>query len=127
MDKYINADKVLDEEGMTKEEAIKYVRAFKLCTPYTMDSQGVFYRAVKVVTEALEQLIKDLSSVTPTQTIPLDRVKRAREKIEDKINNYPDRNISEYEDCLAILDELIAEYMPEESNLDLQEEQEEER
>lgn len=39
--------------------------------------------------------------------IPLDKVKQARAEIEDKIYNYPDRNISEYEDCLAILDKLI--------------------
>ena len=40
-------------------------------------------------------------------SIPLEEVKQAREEIEDRIDNYPDRNISEYEDCLAILDKLI--------------------
>jgi ADP-dependent phosphofructokinase/glucokinase len=39
----------------------------------------------------------------------IDRVKQAREEIADRIDNYPDRNISEYEDCLAIIDKLIAE------------------
>lgn len=43
------------------------------------------------------------------EVIPLDRVKKARAEIEDRMDNYPDRNTSEYEDCLAILDKLIAE------------------
>lgn len=33
-----------------------------------------------------------------------ENIKKAREEIEDRIDNYPDRNSSEYEDCLAILD-----------------------
>ena len=43
------------------------------------------------------------------EAVPLDRIKEAREEIADRIDNYPDRNTSEYEDCLAIIDELIAE------------------
>ena len=41
---------------MTREEATKYLKSFKLCIPYTMDAQGVFYRAVEVAIKALEQL-----------------------------------------------------------------------
>lgn len=56
-----------------------------------------------------EDFIKILENEDTVKAIPLDKVKKAREEIEDKIDNYPDRNISEYEDCLAILDKLIAE------------------
>ena len=52
----------------------------------------------------------DNESIIPSvKAILLDKVKQAREEIEDRIDNYPDRNTSEYEDCLAILDKLIAE------------------
>jgi len=50
--------------------------------------------------------LKDIE-IIQGETIPLEKVKQARAEIEDKIYNYPDRNISEYEDCLAILDKLI--------------------
>lgn len=53
------------------------------------------------------ECITDVQQSVPA--IPLDRIKQAREEIADRIDNYPDRNISEYEDCLAILDKLIAE------------------
>lgn len=43
---------------MTREEASNYLRSFKLCTPYTMDAQGVFYRAVEVALEALDKCDK---------------------------------------------------------------------
>ena len=39
-----------------------------------------------------------------------ERIKQARAEIEDRIDNYPDRNISEYEDCLAIIDNIIKEH-----------------
>jgi len=39
----------------------------------------------------------------------LAKIKHAKEEIEDRIDNYPDRNTSEYEDCLTIFDKLIAE------------------
>lgn len=52
-----------------------------------------------------EKMMRDWQK--EVKAIPLDKVKKAREEIEDKIYNYPDRNISEYEDCLAILDRLI--------------------
>ena len=51
----------------------------------------------------------DILHAQTVKAIPLDKVKQAREEIEDRIDNYPDRNTSEYEDCLAILDKLIAE------------------
>ena len=50
-----------------------------------------------------------IDAMEEVKAIPLEKIKQAREKIEDKIQNYPDRNISEYEDCLAILDKLIEE------------------
>lgn len=60
-----------------------------------------------------EDFIKGFECGTKTQFDAdkevIDRIKKAREEIEDRIYNYPDRNTSEYEDCLAILDKLIAE------------------
>lgn len=77
---------------------------------------------------AFYERFRDLPAVTPTHKASgwqqdhailkahadganevLDRIKEAREEIEDRIDNYPDRNTSEYEDCLTILDKLIAE------------------
>ena len=60
-----------------------------------------------------EDFIKGFECGTKTQFEAdkevIDRIKQARAEVEDRIDNYPDRNISEYEDCLAILDKLIAE------------------
>lgn len=36
-------------------------------------------------------------------------LKDVRAEIEEQIDRYDDRNISEYEDCLAIIDRKIAE------------------
>lgn len=40
---------------MTKEEAIKYLKAFKLCTPYTLDAQGVYKNARDTIINEIEQ------------------------------------------------------------------------
>lgn len=53
------------------------------------------------------ECITDVQQSVPA--VPVNRIKEAREEIEDRIDNYPDRNTSEYEDCLTILDKLIAE------------------
>ena len=40
---------------MTQEEAIKYLKAFELCTPYTLDAQGVYKTAKDRVIKAIEE------------------------------------------------------------------------
>lgn len=69
----------------------------------SLDNCGFITRSTNHVCEDLRTELKGVEAV------PLDRIKQARAKIEDRIDNYPDRNTSEYEDCLAILDKLIEE------------------
>jgi hypothetical protein len=58
-------------------------------------------------TEFCETCAKEFCCTSECKYHLLHQIKKAREEIEDRIDNYPDRNISEYEDCLAILDKLI--------------------
>ena len=44
----------LTDDEMTNEEAIEYLKAFKLNTPYTVDAQGVYKTAVAIAIKALE-------------------------------------------------------------------------
>jgi hypothetical protein len=92
-----NADirKQINTEHSFRNEIIKYLQHL------------VIGKEIKHFVVADDAVINEKLKEVPA--VPLDRIKEARKEIEDRIDNYPDRNISEYEDCLAILNKLIAE------------------